>query len=285
MIKFSSYKDLKEQYKKENPPDFNTHANYIKFLSQISEGIELKFNVGFKNKIQNSDRLLVNKKVNLIKFTLLSVKEELKIISKNIDFAVVCCSWVPVKSYYVIFNSLLLLKYLIICDKNSFSSTHREILGDFKCYIERQELEFNKSYFNKVYKGKEIKDISDWTSVSGENIKKSSFVEEDRLKHILKKIIDYKKDEFKRIKSIKRLGGKTKEDFLNNIKINLCDFFYCYRIKANYGGLDFLDKEIPDYKFKDFYISYYKFLMNYYNCLKNIINQLSIIRMGEKIIK
>lgn len=278
-----SYEDLEKQYREQNPPDFNTHANYIRLLNATSKDMGLEFSQSCKKAIKNPSKLL-NKKINLIQFTLRSISEEYKIILDSNDFAVVCCSWIPVKSYYVIFNSLLVLQYLITCDEKALSSAHSEINNDFKGYIERNEIKFSKDCFNKVYKGEEIEKLSNWKSGSGESLKKHSFNEEDRFKHILKKIIEYKKEEFKRMNNIKSLSGKAKKDFLSKTKINLSDFFYCYRIKANYGGMDFLDKDISDLKFKEFFNNYSFFTVNYYKCLKKLINELAVIRLGEKIL-
>lgn len=279
---FPSKKELEEKYREENPPDFNTHANYVDFLNNISKGMDLELNQVFRGKIKNPSKLL-KQKIKLIKFTLESVKEEFKIISENEEFAVVCCSWIPVKSYYIIFNSLLILKYLITCDEKSFSSGHFEINNYFKGCIEREEIKFTKEDFNKIYKEKDVEKIWNWTSSSGESLKKMFFVEDDRLKHILKKIIDYKRKDFKRSKGIKKLAGKNKIEFLKITKINLSDFFYCYRIKANYSGMDFLDKDIPDHKFKYFYNNYVCFTNNYFKCLEKGINELAFIRLGNKV--
>ncbi len=284
MIRIPSKKDLEEQYKKENPANFSTHVHYVQFLNQISKDLKLEINREFKSKIPNFEETLVSRKILLIKFTLRSIEEEVRIISKSADFSVICCSWIPIKAYYVIFNSLLLLNYLTTCNKESLSAGHHKTLNIFKSYIKEKALLFNKDYFNSVYTNEEIQNILDWRSVSGENVKKIFFDRETRFKHILKKIINYKKREFKRNKKITSLRGKRKEEFLSNTKINLCDFFYSYRIKANYEGLDFLNQNISDYKFKDFYMNYYEFLINYYNCLRDVINKLSIVRIGKQIV-
>jgi hypothetical protein len=271
-----------EEYRKDNPPRFTTHIRYVDFLNVKSKDINLKFNQKFRAKIKDHDNLL-STKVRLINFTLKSLEEELRIISKTTDFAVVCSFWIPVKSYYIIFNCLLILKYLITCNGESFSSRHCEINNNFKEHIEKGELTFSEDIFNKIYTGEEIEEMRKWKSSPGESLKVNSFDEEDRLKHIIKKIIDYKRSEFKRFYNIKRLAGSSNQEFITRTKINLSDFFYCYRIKANYGGMDFLDENISSDKFKEFYTNYYGFLMNYYKCLKQAINKLALIRLGEEI--
>jgi len=245
--------------------------------------MNLEWKRKFSGKIQTPSKLL-EQKARLINFTLKSIGDEYKVISTNNDFAVFCCSWIPVKAYYIIFNLLLILKYLITCDEKSFLSTHSGINKEFKSYIEREEIKFSKDCFNKVYENEKIEETCQWKSASGESLKVVSFSEEGRLKHILKKIVEYKKDDFKRVKSIKSLRGKSGKEFLSQTKINLSDFFYCWRIKANYGGMEFLDKQIPDIQFKNYFLNYYGFLLNYHNCLKNIINELALIRLGEEVL-
>jgi len=271
-----------EQKRRENPPDFSTHANYIDFLCGASQDISLEAQQKFANKIKNPSKL-IKQKARLIHFTLQSIQEETKIIDDNNEFAVVCCSWIPVKSYYIIFNALLILKYLITCDEKAFSSGHTEVNNDFKGYLANGELKFNKDFFNKVYTGKEIEVMSIWTSLSGESLKKIAFIEDHRHNHIIKKIIEYRKEEFRRVKGVKSINGKSKVEFQKS-RINLSDFFYCWRIKANYRGMEFLDKDIPDYKFRDYYNSYVGFTNNYFKCLKKVINELAVIRLGENIL-
>lgn len=276
-------KKIEKQYRENNPPDFITHLHYIEFLNTISKDMSLERKREFNGKIQTPSKLL-KQKARLINFTLKSIGDEYGVISTNNDFAVFCCSWIPVKSYYIVFNLLLILKYLITCDEKSFSSSHSGINKEFKGYIERGEIKFSKDCFNEVYDGKKIEEICHWKSASGESLKIISFNEEGRLKLILKKIVEYKKDDFKRIKNLKSLRGKNGKEFLSQSKINLSDFFYCWRIKANYGGMEFLDKQIPDIQFKNYFLNYYGFLLNYHKCLKNIINELAIIRFGEKVL-
>jgi hypothetical protein len=270
-----------EQRKKENPPDFSTHANYIEFLCSFSKNMTLEFHQKITNKIKSPSGL-IKQKARLIDSTIKSIQEEGKIIAENIGFARVCCSWIPVKSYYIIFNSLLILKYLITCDEKAFSSGHTELNNDFKGYLGKGELKFSQDFFNKVYTGKGIETMSAWTSPSGESLKKGDFVKDFRYNHIVKKIIDYRKEEFRRVKG-RSISGRHKVEFLKG-RVCLSDFFYCWRIKANYGGMEFLDKDIPDYKFRDYYNNYVEFTANYFECLKKVINELAVIRIGEKVL-
>lgn len=283
MVIFPSKEELEKKYRRENPPDFNTHANYVEFLNGLSKDMSMEFSQSFKNKIKNPSRIL-RQKIKLIRFTLESIKQEYKTILESNEFAVVCCSWIPVKSYYVIFNTFLILKYLITCDEKAFSSTHSEINDYLKGCIDLKEIKFNKDCFNKVYKRDEIEKIYNWKSSPGQSLKKLFFEEDDRMKHILKKIISYKIRDFKRLKNISRLAGKYKSEFLSTAKINFSDFFYCYRIKANYSGMDFLDKDISDSKFKDFYKDYIFFTLHYFKCLKGGINKLALIRLEKEIL-
>jgi len=62
------------------------------------------------------------------------------------------------------------------------------------------------------------------------------------------------------------------------------EFFYWYRIKSNYRDLEFLDKDIDDGQFKDFYKNYFKLTISFYEALKKMINNLSKMRLSKEIL-
>ena len=66
--------------------------------------------------------------------------------------------------------------------------------------------------------------------------------------------------------------------------MNLCEFFYWYRIKANYRDLEFLNKDISGYKFSEFYRNYFELTLTFFNTFKNLINALAKIRLGKIIL-
>ncbi len=105
---------------------------------------------------------------------------------------------------------------------------------------------------------------------------------------ILKKLADYQLEEFKRIKDIRNFRSKKnrqiRQDFLATNTVNIFEFFYWYRIKANYRDLEFLNQEISDEEFSDFYQNYYQLAVSFYKCFRELINELSQKRFGRLLI-
>ncbi len=64
----------------------------------------------------------------------------------------------------------------------------------------------------------------------------------------------------------------------------MCEFFYWYRIKSNYRDLEFLDKDIDDKQFRNFYKNYFELTISFYEALKKLINVLSKIRLDKEIL-
>ncbi|MFA5112911.1 MAG: hypothetical protein WC529_01295 [Candidatus Margulisiibacteriota bacterium] len=276
-------KQLGEEYEKQNPPDFITHLNYVKCLEAISKDISLDTSLSIEKAIECN--INVKNKVNLIKLTLDSLEQEKVLIQKNPEYAVVCVSWISVKAYYVIFNMCLLLKYLVTCNKDAFNSTHSSVLGWLKDHIERKEILFSDEKFNRLVN---IREALKLKIKSGSNIKRSPVDVEERLTQIFKKLANYSIEEFRRTNRIKTLHNKKSKamysKYIDESFISLFDFFYWYRIKANYRDLEYLNKDIHDEQFKEYFLSYYGLLVNLYKPLGVLINKIAMVRIGHNII-
>lgn len=268
-----------QEYQRAHPPDFVTHSNYVNLLRILSKNLSVKSNLKIKNKIPESE--ILARKIRLIRLTVQSIKAEYEIILKNPDYAEVCVSWISVKSYYLVFNLLLILRYLITCDEGSFNCSHGDILRTLKDYIKREELSFNVPEFNKIYTGRSI---LKWKAKPYANIKIIDPDLKERFFQVIKKLMKYSVEEFKRKKKIKTLNSKKGKEFLDQSTINICEFFYWYRIKANYRDLEFLDKDFKDSSLKDYYCDYYFLVTSFYGAFKNLINNLSRIRFGKIIL-
>lgn len=259
--------------------DFITHLNYLDCLCHYSQNLSI-----ISNKVINgliTESRFVMKKVKLIELTLDNIKEEYKKIQQFPDYSEICVSWIPVKSYYLFFNLLLLLEYLIEDDERIFSDDHKKVKDRFSDYLRRNILCFNYPELNLSHSAR---NILSWSIPSGNNIRRASPNYQLLLKQAIKKLFDYKKEDFKRIKGIKSLRGNKKINFLNTSSINVCEFFYWYRIKANYRDMEFVDSGVPINEFYDFYQKYFQLTINFYNALKPMINNLSAIRFNKKLL-
>ena len=273
-----------EEYESGHPPDFMTHFHYVECLNTISNGLNVECRLDIKNKIEKESKFL-KKKLNLIKLIKRNLNEEYKTIERNPAFAEVCVPWIAVKSYYLMFNLLLVLDYLISCQEISFNSTHDGLLKKFKNRLEKKEIVFNKKIFNTNF---QCPNIVNFKIKSGSNLKIVGINLGERVLQVLKKLILYKIEDFQRKEKIKNFRTKRarekKKEFLENNTVNICEFFYWYRIKSNYRDLEFLDKDIDDKQFRDFYKNYFELTVSFYEALKKLINVLSKTRLEKEIL-
>ncbi|NLA08188.1 MAG: hypothetical protein GX873_00620 [Parcubacteria group bacterium] len=196
-----------EEYENGHPPDFMTHFNYVECLNTISNGLNAECKLDIQNKIQNGSNTL-KKKVNLIKLIKRNLDEEHKTIEQNPAFAEVCVPWIAVKSYYLMFNLLLVLDYLISTQETSFNSTHDGLLKKFKNHLEKQEIVFNKKIFNINFKCSEIVNLK---IKSGSNLKIVGINLKERVLQVLKNLSYTKLRIFKEKKKLKILDQKKRE--------------------------------------------------------------------------
>lgn len=255
-------------------PAFKTHSNYVRYLSGATENIEFFF-TNTLNKTFTEDKELT-KKVKLTDITLDNLYEEMNTINKLHEYAIVCSSWVSVKSYYVIFNLLIILNYLVCCDRKALMRpTHLSVNQKFKTNLTDGVYTFSNPIFNSIYCTKEV---HRFRFQSGINLKN-----EDKSRHlqIVKKLYEYTKDDYKRQLNLMSLRGGKKATFEKNTKICLFEFFYWYRIKANYRDLEYLEADVKVEDFYNYYSNYYKLIVNVSTALKNEINRLSKIRLSK----
>ena len=131
------------EYEIQNPPDFITHLNYVSFMQLVSKNMKLSCNLSIQNQIQESRNLA--KKTNLLNLTMKSIKGEYNTIMENPDYAELCVSWISVKSYYIIYNLLLILEYLISGSESAFGFSHKKVINSFKNRLEENEISFNNT--------------------------------------------------------------------------------------------------------------------------------------------
>lgn len=140
---------------------------------------------------------------------------------------------------------------------------------------------FEPQEFNNTHS---ISEIDGWYIPRSENIKTVNVDPQIRYKQVIKKLSEYQKEEYKRQNKLNRLSGKELQKFKTTSSTNLCEFFYWYRIKANYRDMEFIDKGVPVGEFKEFYEDYFHLTLNFYGCLKTCINDIAKIRFGREII-
>ena len=275
---------LKEMiFKSFPPPDFRTHMNYVSCLNKISKDLSISLLLNIKTK-SDYDSKKLKKKLDLIKLIKKSLDEEYKFTIKNEEFAEIGSTWIAVKSYYLIFNMCLIVCFLINDEEKNLNLGHKNVLNNIKKLIKEKKIIFNKKEFNEFHICKEALKFR----LSKNESLRLDLEDNKRISSILKKIAEYKLENFKREENIEnfrfKINQNKRNDFIKKEETNLYEFFYCYRIKANYRDLDFLNQEIHQENFFDFYKNYYELTMNFYEAFKGLINNISKIRLGEKIL-
>lgn len=254
--------------------DYKTHYVYIKCLSRLINNCSLICN----SRINDKKLPLLDKKKNLIRLTKKSLKDEYEIVCEDDEYSYACTSWLPVKTYYLLFNQFLTIEYIIKGDEDIFSTSHINCLKNFTKKLEKKEIEFSNSILNKVFD----RSILNWKSeVPGANLSLDTD-SEILYKLIMKKIAKYKLDDWKRVNSIKDFHSKANKEkqrkFLDGLKISIFDFFYCMRIRANYKDFNFIDNvsfgETADY-FKEYYAFSLKFFKLFVELEKDLMKNKS----------
>jgi len=260
-------------------PEFMTHSNYLLCMKELSDGVALTTSLRSTSSI--IEHRAVQKKVKLIELTLNNLREEKRNIDQLHEYSMICVSWIPVKSYYLVFNILLLLEYLLLENDSWLTTQHKELRDKFRNQIATNQICFSEPAFNQCFPAT---DIIRWTIPKSENLRRSTVDQNIRIKQIVKKIYEYDKEDFKRLKKIKRLAGSRLTNYNNSRSVCLFDFFYWYRIKANYRDMEFVDSGVPIGEFYNFYSDYFMLTTNIYEAFKSLINELSEQKLGRQIL-
>lgn len=260
--------------------EFRTHSNYLNFMSEISAGLTIQIPKSFSI-ISTNIPNLANKKVGMAKLIMKNIDSEMDQINQFRDYAQICSSWIPVKSYYLFFNLLLILEWLIDDDIGWLTQTHEAVNQRLKELIRIKEIIFSEMYFNSIIPATRI---SSWKIPSGSNMVIGNSDPKTRYRQVIKKILDYKKDDYKRKRNIKRLVGIKNTNFLTSTDLNIWEFLYWYRIKANYRDMEFLDSGVSLSDFYIYYLNYHTLSCSLYKSFVSEINRISTIKYGADLI-
>lgn len=256
---------------------FVTHNNYLAFTREHSKNLELTCNRNIRTQIALPDS--ATQKILLYKLTKENIIAERRNIENYPEYSIVCSSWIPVKAYYLFFNLITLFEYLITADTTFLDTTHAKLHKQLLTLLSEGEIAFNSDFFNQVVT---LKEADNWKMPSHTHVKSSFYNPRTRFKKIIRKIKDYKKEDFKRRENVKSLRSPRKERFLKQ-KANLCELFYWYRIKANYRDMEFVEIDVSVEDFYEFYNNYYNLIMNFDTALSAAIVNLAQKRGCETI--
>ena len=255
-----------------NYPKFTTHRNYVAYMAERSQGLGLFCGNNIRARMNVPDS--VKKKIQLVKATLKNLQMEANIVNQHPEYAEVAVSWIPVKSYYLIFNLISLLETLVSTDQGFLAASHSGVLEQFRTLLGNGSLRFTEAVFNEIKTGREIEAMQ---VPRAENLRTADGA---RKEQIFRKLIDYSKQEMRRRAGVSRLG-RAQMARLRNEQFVLFDLFYWYRIKVNYRDLEFMEEEVPTHEFREFHNNYYILTKNFYNALKQCLDEVAIIRTGS----
>lgn len=215
---------------------FDTHFNYISCLAKLFNGATLKYTHTLTKAVLPN----IDEKRNLIKLTKLSLNDESRIVAIDKDYSYASTSWLPIKVYYLIFNILLTIEYIIKVQKNAFSRGHHACIEEFTRQLKDKEMEFSVPELNVVYD----QSILNYKNAAGANLSKKTS-DADMYKMAMRKIANYKLDDWKKHNHInaKRRVDKAQlaHHLANDFFVSIFDFPYYMRIRSNYRDFAFIE--------------------------------------------
>ena len=229
---------------------YDTHFNYIKCLCVLTRGTTLQYT----RPLRKANLPDIDKKKNLIALTLKSLNDERKIVDIDKDYSYASTSWLPIKSYYLIFNILLTIEYIFKIQKRTFQLGHTNCIDEFTRKLKSQEIQFSNKILNQVFD----QSILTYRVTSGANLNPRT-PEDIMYKMAIRKIAKYKSEGWKQkncINQKKSIDRKRYQTYLNNFSVSIFDFPYYMRIRSNYRDFAFIDgittNETANY-FKEFF--------------------------------
>lgn len=252
--------------------EFDTHFNYISALNVLTDNISLKTNQKFNTKKLPD----LDKKTNLIKLTLKSLKDEYDIVQKDAEYSYASMSWLPVKSYYLLYNTLLTIEYVVKCNSHIYELRHQKCIEEFTRKIETKEIEFDIFFLNQVFD----KDIFNLKFAPGLNLSMRTTID-ILFSMLMKKASIYKLESWQRNEKIKDFKTKKcrakKEAYLDKFKISIFEFPYYMRVRCNYKDLSFIDR-VSSQDTAKYFNAYYNFTLNMLKALNGLKEEILTIR-------
>lgn len=244
---------------------FDTHFNYIRCLNTLTSGSTLSY----LNRCLPQPIPHIGTKENLIDLTSRSLREEHSIVQIDEDYSYASTSWLPIKSYYLLFNVLLTIEYLLKLQMRVFRTSHIACIEEFTRKLRDHEIEFNRPLLNSVFD----RTIFEFRESPGANL--SLATNNERMyKMAMRKVAQYKLDDWIKRNNISlkaNAGRQQKENYLTNFSISIFEFPYMMRIRANYRDFAFIDG-VTTRETRRYFNTYYDFTLNFFNAL-NILKR------------
>ena len=222
------------------PVMLKTHYNYIRCVGMQTSGISISTR-------SSPVAILPPQKIplfeNLAKLTRQSIRDEIDMCSRQKEYSQVAAPWLPVKCYYRLYYLESIFIYLLNGSTTGFShGGHTGVRKAMRREINAGNVIFSNPIFSQNVL---IRDARSHVVASGANLSDSFYTTDNCVKSVRKKISEYMELHFKeqnRIESYRTNASKAlRDNFYDTTEVNLSDFFYWMRIKANYKDVDYLD--------------------------------------------
>jgi hypothetical protein len=232
---------------KTNPLDsskasFRTHLNYIKCLEKLLFSSTLSVSrIGTITK-RNVE---ITRFQKLYKVTLKSIRKDIELAREDSAFAVIAAPWFPVKCYYALYYLESVLTHLLDGSTQGFGKGgHAGIRKKIYSLVDTGALVFSTTDLNRVYGLTQIQTLP--AINAGQNARSDYWQKTDCINSIVKKLMDYKLHDAKLGRKWNLHTKKHRDEqklFIGTERLMVTDFFFWYRIKANYRDLDYIDFE------------------------------------------
>ena len=252
---------------------FRTHLNYIKCVERLlSDSNFSATKIGTPAK-KNQEIVRFQK---LYKVTVKSIRKDIELAKENSEFAVIAAPWFPVKCYYALYYLESVLIHLIDgCAYGFGKGGHTGIRKKIYALIGARNILFNQPDLDVVYNLVQVKNMP--AIDSGQNTRSDFWQKNECVQSVAKKLMEYKIHDAKNGRKWNLHTKKhraEREQFITTEQLMIIDFFYWYRIKANYRDLDYIDFEngITPGEVLGYLETYYKAFNFYRTGLVNKIN-------------
>lgn len=255
---------IPESDENEDLMGIRTHSRYVINIHKLIDGKTIGFDLNQSlnyGSLTNEQKIL--KKLEIVKYTLNSIKTEHIFSQQDDDFLPLSLSWLWIKGYYAVFHLASLLisferndtRYMIDRKYND----HLKILSIINQIVASKH-PFSLDQLNNNYSGTELEAFKTTDHLNLRNVASFS---ESLFKLSLKKVYSEEiKTKLKGIRGKKRNEQLTK---INAKNYSIFDLFHYYRERFNYSGFQYLDCEDQPYnsqELKKFYLSSYTIIIS-----------------------
>jgi len=221
---------------------FRTHLNYIKCLDKLLDNNTLSVS---RTGTFPKRSIEIKRFQKLYKVTLKSIRKDVELAREDSAFAVIAAPWFPVKCYYTLYYLESVLTHLLDGSVQGFGKGgHAGIRKKMYSLVDTGAILFSVTELNRVY---DLTQIHALPAInSGQNARSDYWQKTDCVNSVVKKLMDYKLHDAKIGRKWNLHTKKHREDqklFVGAERLMITDFFFWYRIKANYRDLDYIDFE------------------------------------------